>query len=428
MPPVYIIGVGADGLASVRPRLTDIIQGADFLAGGERLLRFVDSRGTGVAPFRQKRFIIKDNLDELAAQLANRRETERCVVLASGDPLFYGAGTFIMRLLGADNVRVEPAVSSMQLAFARAGIPWHHAALASIHGRDLRKVLLPLLGRELIGLFTQDGDSPAAVARFFLQFGLNGYEAVVGENLGADDERVSRYPDLQHLANERFAPLNYLILSRQHHAVSPSEIERNRALVPGVPDQVFARPGEGQEVMTRQEVRSVLLGKLGPTETGDTIWDIGAGLGTVSVELAVLRRDVEIVAVECNPTRVSFLQQNRERFDANNIRIVAGTAPEVLLNETERPRIVFIGGSKEHLPAILDLAHDRLLKGGRLLGNFVTLENLSLVLEKLRLWRWPFDVTEIQVARSDNLAGLTGLRPLRGVFLVCGTKPGAGHE
>jgi precorrin-6Y C5,15-methyltransferase (decarboxylating) len=421
MPPVHIIGVGADGLASVRPRLIDIIQSADFLAGGERLLRFVDSR-------RGQRFIIKDNLDELVAQLAQRRATERCVVLASGDPLFYGAGTLISRLLGSENVRIEPAVSSMQLAFARAGIPWHHAALASIHGRDPRKVLLPLLGRSLIGLLTQDGDSPAAVASFFLQFGLNDYEATVGENLGGADEKVSRYPAMEQLAQERFGPLNYLILSRTNQAVSPSEVERYRALVPGVPDQVFARPSEGREVMTRQEVRSVLLGKLGPTETGDTVWDIGAGLGTLSVEMAVLRRDVEVLAVECDRTRLTFLRHNRERFDANNIRVVAGTAPEVLLNERERPRIIFVGGSKEHLPAILELAQDRLREGGRLLGNFVTLENLTHVLDKLRQWRWPFEITQIQVARGDSLAGLTGLKPLRGVFLVCGTKPGVGHD
>jgi precorrin-6Y C5,15-methyltransferase (decarboxylating) len=144
--------------------------------------------------------------------------------------------------------------------------------------------------------------------------------------------------------------------------------------------------------------------------------------------MAVLRRDVEVLAVECDRTRLTFLRHNRERFDANNIRVVAGTAPEVLLNERERPRIIFVGGSKEHLPAILELAQDRLREGGRLLGNFVTLENLTHVLDKLRQWRWPFEITQIQVARGDSLAGLTGLKPLRGVFLVCGTKPGVGHD
>ena len=223
----------------------------------------------------------------------------------------------------------------MQLAFARAGLSWQHATLATIHGRDLRPNVLPLLGRKLIGLFTQDGDSPAAVARFFLQFELNDYDAFVGENLGAENERISRWTDLQQLTGQHFSPLNYLILKRSQYPLPITEIERHRALAPGVPDEAFARPIEGQEVMTRQEVRSVLLGKVGLTRAGDTIWDIGAGLGTVSVEIAVLRPDVEVVAVERDSARAVFLRQNRQRFDAYNIRVVEGTAPGVL--EPENP-------------------------------------------------------------------------------------------
>jgi len=191
MPIIHIIGVGADGLAGLRPELVQLIRSADFLAGGERHLRLADS-----AP--GQRFVIKDNLGDLLAELSRRHPEQKCVVLGSGDPLFYGVGSLIAGTLGSNQVRIEPAVSSMQLAFARAGLSWQHATLATIHGRDLRPNVLPLLGRKLIGLFTQDGDSPAAVARFFLQFELNDYDAFVGENLGAENERVSHWPDLPH--------------------------------------------------------------------------------------------------------------------------------------------------------------------------------------------------------------------------------------
>jgi precorrin-6Y C5,15-methyltransferase (decarboxylating) len=418
MPVIHIIGIGADGLAGLRPELVQIIRSADFMAGGERHLRLT-GEPSGVGP---RRFIIKDNLGDLLGELSQRHQEQKCVVLGSGDPLFYGVGSLIAGALGSNQVRIEPAVSSMQLAFARAGLSWQHATLATIHGREIRPNLLPLLGRKLIGLFTQDGDSPAVVARFFLQFGLNDYEGFVGENLGAENERFTCRSDLQQLLEQHFSPLNYLILRRTRYPFPIAEIDRNRALVPGVPDDAFARPAEGQEVMTRQEVRSILLGKLGPTQPGDTVWDIGAGLGTVSVEIAVLRPDVEVIAVERDPARAVYLHQNRERFDAYNIRMIEGTAPDALEMEKEKPQIIFLGGSGEHLPAILELVLSRLRSGGRLLANFVTLENLTAFLQKLREWKWPFEITEIQIARSDSLAGLTGLKPHRAVFLVCADK------
>jgi precorrin-6B C5,15-methyltransferase / cobalt-precorrin-6B C5,C15-methyltransferase len=420
MPVIHVIGMGADGLAGLRPELAKLIQSADFLAGGERHLRLAHSANG-------QSFVIKDNLGDLLGELSRRHSEQKCVVLGSGDPLFYGVGSLIAGTLGWQNVRIEPAVSSMQLAFARAGLSWQHAHLATIHGRDLRTHLLPLLGRHLIGLFTQDGDSPSAVARFFLQFELNDYAALVGENLGAVNERITRWENLQELTQQRFAPLNYLILQRTDMAPS-EEIDRRRGLVPGVPDEAFARPSEGREVMTRQEVRSVLLGKIGPTQAGDVIWDIGAGLGTVSVELAVLRNNVEVVAVERDPSRVGYLRQNRDRFDAYNIRIVEGTAPAVLAEEKERPKVVFLGGSGDQLEEILDFVHAKLQPGGRLLANFVTLENLLEFVQKLKAWQWRFDVTEIHIARSDDLAGLTGLKPHRGVFLVGADKPESSDE
>jgi precorrin-6Y C5,15-methyltransferase (decarboxylating) len=311
----------------------------------------------------------------------------------------------------------------MQLAFGRAGVPWQDAALASVHGRALRPTLLPLLGQPVIGLFTQDGGTPAAVARFFAQYGPTNYEAIVGENLGASDERVTRWRDLGELQQQVFSPLNYLVLARGP-GLATETARQNRALVPGVPDAAFARPADGPDVMTRQEARAVILAKLlGPTDAGDTAWDIGAGLGTVAVELAVLRPHLEVLAVERDPRRLDLLRQNRYRFGAYNIRVVEGAAPDALRDESERPRLVFIGGSGGRLGDILDFVAERLCDGGRMVASFVTLEHLALALERLRRWQWPYHVTELHVARSDTLAGLTGLKPQRGVFLLSSDKP-----
>jgi precorrin-6Y C5,15-methyltransferase (decarboxylating) CbiT subunit len=191
-----------------------------------------------------------------------------------------------------------------------------------------------------------------------------------------------------------------------------------------VPDERFAQVTDGPKVLTRQEVRAASLAKCRlSSEAGDTFWDLGAGIGTVAVEMAVLRPQAEVVAVERDPERLALLQQNRERFDTHNVRVVEGEAPDALDSEIERPCRVFLGGSGGRLGDILDLVRQRLVGGGRLVANFVTLEHLTSALQKLRAWNWRTEVTEIHVARSDSLAGLTGLKPQRGVFIVSADKP-----
>lgn len=421
--PIDVIGMGADGPASLRPDQVERIVSADFLAGGARHLgHFPTARG--------ERFVIGNDLAALLAELTRRAPAQRCVVLASGDPLFYGIGTYLVDRAAEFPLRIEPAASSMQLAFARSGVSWEKAALTSVHGRDVRATLLPLLGRPLIGLFTQDARSPAEVARFFCDRGLHEYEARVAENLGTDRERLHRWMPLEALQHQdAFAALNYLILRRTLSAAEIASRQARRALVPGSADEEFLRPDDAPEVMTRQEIRAVALAKLGgPTLPGDTLWDIGSGLGTVAIELAVLRPHCEVIAIERAAERATLLQQNRQRFDAYNVRLVQRTAPEALLDELERPRGVFLGGSGDRLADILDLVHKRLHPGGALVANFVTLEHLMLTWQRLREWGWTCDVTELHVARSDALAGLTSLKPFRGVFIVSARKPESEHE
>jgi precorrin-6Y C5,15-methyltransferase (decarboxylating) len=414
-PPILVLGIGAEGAASLRRELREQVQTADFLAGGARHLELFPER-------RGERFVLKNNLTELTDELRWRLPHQRCVVLASGDPLFFGIGKHLTEQLGLETVQVEPAVSSMQLAFARAGVAWQDAALGSVHGRDLRAVLLPLLGHPLLGLFTDERHSPAAVARFFLERCLEDYEGFVGEGLAATGERLSGWQPLADIAGQTFAPLSYLVLRRQAGSAR-AKVERLRGLVPGVPDAEFSRPEDGPEVMTRSEVRAAILGRLGgPVAAGDTIWDIGSGLGTVAVELAVLRPGVEVVAVERDPQRAAFINQNRMRFETYNVRVVEGEAPGILQGESERPRAVFIGGSGGQLAEMLDLVAARLHGGGVLVAAFVTLEHLALTLDCLRAWGWPAEVTQLQIARGDVLAGLTSLKPLRAVFLVRATK------
>jgi precorrin-6Y C5,15-methyltransferase (decarboxylating) len=412
--PVHILGIGADGIDGLSHRARAALAEATFIAGGTRHLDLVGPRGV-------ETFAITNNLPALAERLKGRGPDERCVVLGSGDPFYYGIGTFLRVRLGTDLFIVEPAVSSMQLAFARFGWPWQLATIASVHGRPLAPTLFPLLGRWVIGLFTQDGSSPAAVAEFFLARGLDDYSACVCEDLGTADERVMHF-DIADLPGRRFRDLNILILSRKesgdcNETGTPLD---NRVSLP--PDDHFARPDAGPVLLTHADVRAVTLGRFHHVLPGP-LWDIGAGLGGVAVGLANRFRDREVVAVERSPVQAEYLRTNRRRFRAWNLKIVEGTAPEALVEE-EPPAGVFLGGSGGRLDPILGLVRDRLRDGGIFVANFVSLENLNRTLERLRDWGWAPSLSQVQVSQGETLAGLTTLAPQRPVWIVGAVKGG----
>jgi precorrin-6Y C5,15-methyltransferase (decarboxylating) len=408
--PVHIIGIGADGLDGLSPRTHRAIAEATFLAGGLRHLALIGSAGA-------ETLAITNNVAELIERLQARQQNERCVVLASGDPMFFGIGHALSEALGHDQILVDPALSSMQLAFARAGVAWHEAAIASIHGRPLARTLLPLLGKRTIGLFTQDGGSPAAVASFFLAHELEDYDAWVAESLGSAQERVTALP-LRELIGRRFADLNVLILKRRSAEMVPQPAASGN--LAGIPDGRYAQPETGPVLLTHSDVRAVTLARFRGLPDGP-IWDIGAGLGGVAIELARAFPEREVVAVERAEEQRTYLAANRKRFAAHNLRIVAGEAPDALGAE-EPPAAVFLGGSGGRLDAILDLTAARIVKGGCLVANFVGLENLSRCLDHLRLEGWTAEVTQIQIAHGQPLAGLTVLAPQRPVWVVRGAR------
>jgi precorrin-6Y C5,15-methyltransferase (decarboxylating) len=412
--PVVIVGVGAEGLLGLSRRVASTVESATFLAGGRRHLERIGPR-----PATREVFVIANNLRGLADRLRGRAADERCVVLASGDPLFYGIGHFLGQELGSDQLVVEPSLSSIQLGFARAGVSWHDAAIASIHGRPLKEALLPLLGKPKIGLFTQDGSSPSEVASFFLDRGLADYEAIVGEDLGACGEILTRCR-LQGLKEKRFGPLNIVILMRDRESLSPGYgIADERGGI--IPDDLFARPETPPILLTHADVRAIVAGRFWGIPEGP-LWDIGAGLGGVAVGLARAFPAREVAAFERSRTQLAYLHANRRRFGVYNLRIVEGTAPGCLEGEDD-PAAVFLGGSGGQLAAILDSVFGRLRPGGTLVANFVALENLGFTLDRLRSAGWPHDVTQVPISRSEDLAGLTALSPLRPVWIVRASPP-----
>jgi precorrin-6Y C5,15-methyltransferase (decarboxylating) len=411
-PKVCVIGISAEGAASLSPGLRQRVEAADVLAGGERHLAYFPY-------FTGERLPIRQALDAWVEQVAVVAGSGRqVVVLATGDPLFYGVGARLVSRLGAERVEIHPHISSLQMAFARIGVSWEDAAWVSVHGRpfdNLRKVL----GRSAkIGVLTDRCCSAEAICRWLAEAEIDEYEVVVLENLGSPEERLVRGRPAE-LIKEIFAPLNVVLLLRRVDWPTPL---RQESTLLGHPEGMFAHRRIGDGLITKTEVRAVTLARLQPLPT-DTAWDIGAGSGAVSIEWARLLTQGIIYAVEREPDTYTQLQANLRRHRAYNVIPVPGEAP-ACLTDLPDPDGIFIGGSGGHLNALLREALSRLRPDGRLVANFVLLEHLHEAQHLAKSMGFETALVWLSVARSRPLAGKTSLEPLTPVVILSVTRGG----
>jgi precorrin-6Y C5,15-methyltransferase (decarboxylating) len=391
---VWVVGItdlGADSLSIEARRILDRAQ---VLCGGERHLAFFPNHPA-------ERFVIKANVDELLERLQG--EKRMTVVLASGDPACFGIGPLLADRLSPERVEIVPNAGSPQLAFARLGIASQDATILSAHGRPLDAIFPAALLAEKVAILTDARNTPAVIARALLDAGDGPRtRAHVFEHLAGDAERHVAGA-LQDLVDQSFAPLNLLVLLRDRPHPWPL----------GLPDEAFVHRGG---MITKAEVRAVSIGRLRLHERA-TMWDVGAGCGSVSIEASGLARRGRIYAVERDSTQLKCLRENRGRFAAGNLQVIAGEAPEAL-RDLPAPDAVFVGGSGGHLPAILHTAMDRLQAGGRIVANFASVEHLTEALAVARGRGWTGEVTQLAVARGAEIAGATRFAALNPVFVA----------
>jgi precorrin-6Y C5,15-methyltransferase (decarboxylating) len=405
---VHIMGVAPDGASSLTSQARRLVSQAELVFGGKRLLQmFPHHPGEKVA--------IKNNLAEVAALIKRNLGRKRMVVLASGDPNFYGIASYLTDKLGKDIVDIIPNVSAMQLAFARIRESWEDAVFVSVHSRPIEDIIETVRLNHKVGIFTDDEHTPAAIARVLLEHGVDGYRAYVCQNLGRKDEKVIE-TDLPGLCQTKSSSLNTLILLRVHPDKPAT------ALCPwlGIPDEEFHQRKPKGGLITKQEVRAVSLAKMRLADES-VLWDIGAGSGAVSIEASFLVRKGRIYAIEKNDTDVAIIKKNLQKFQAPNIEVVHTFAPDNL-GKLPDPTTVFIGGSGGRMEEILDFVSHRLKPGGRIVINVVALENLSAAVDALKARGFVPDVTLVNIARSTSVIELTRFEALNPVFVVMASK------
>ena len=434
---ITIIGITDAGPRSLPPKVLDRVRSAEVLCGGERHLAFFPE-------VRAERWVIQGSpstssgqrLAELVQYLRREAAKKQVVVLASGDPNFYGIGGYLSRHLPKEWIEILPNVTAVQLAFARIKESWQDAAIVSVHGRPIWPIIEVVRKSPKVAIFTDDKNTPGLVAKALLTAGISQRRAVVCEHLDGVQERIVD-TTLEALPDQSFAPLNLLLLldrpqdpgAQEQAEPSPPPLPCPPSPAPvtlGIPDSEFACKGG---LITRQEIRVISLARL-QLKKNSVVWDIGAGSGSLSIEAAQIAREGQVFAAEKDEACIQHILTNCLKFGIppqapdkpSRIHVIQGWAPEAC-RDWPAPDAVFIGGSGGKIGEILDLVFTQLRPNGRLVLNVIMLERLYEVLNRLRAQGWEVEVTQVSISRSKDILNMTRLVPLDPVFIVTAWNP-----
>ncbi|MBI2160288.1 MAG: precorrin-6y C5,15-methyltransferase (decarboxylating) subunit CbiE [candidate division NC10 bacterium] len=402
---IHVVGVGREGVESLTPRALAIVEKAELLVGGQRLL-------DGFPHVPAERVKLGAKVDEVLAAVAARRAERRVVVLATGDPNYFGITRALLRHVPADDLEIVPNVSALQWAFAKAREPWDDATFLTVHGRSTDGLVEAVRGQGKVCLFTDEKNTPSAIARILLDAGLGEYRAILCEDLGGPAERV-RPLSLHELTSVDAHPLNTLILLGP--VVGTPEREPV-AWTPGLPEEVFDQRKPKLGLITKREVRVLSLSRLA-LRPDSAVWDIGAGSGSVSVEAARLAPRGRVFAVEKNAEDVQIVLANVEKFGVPHVTVVHAHAPEGLKRLPD-PDAVFVGGSGGGLSDILAIASARLRPRGRIVVNAITLDTLHEAVSTFRQLGLEHEAILVSIARSKPLLQMMSFEALNPVYIV----------
>ncbi|MFQ4136781.1 precorrin-6y C5,15-methyltransferase (decarboxylating) subunit CbiE [Nodosilinea sp. PGN35] len=416
MTSVHVVGVGLDGRNGLPPRLLALIDQAAVLVGSPRQLSYFP----GVAAEIWVLGDLKATLDRLRHWL-DANPPGVAVVLTSGDPLFFGLGRLLLDTLPAESLTFHPHLSAVQLAFSRLKLPWQGATLISAHGRSPEALTAALRrGDALIAVLTDPTHTPAALGQLILTLELPySYRLAICENLGDDAEAIHRLtPEMA--AHKTFAALNVVVLQRQDEVFAKAE----QLPLIGLPDRAFATFSDRPGLITKRDIRIQILADLDPRPE-QVVWDIGAGTGSVSLEINRLCPTAQVYAIEKTAAGHSLIQQNQRRLGNSRLHPIYGAAPEALA-PLPAPDRIFIGGSGGHLAEILDCCAQRLRPQGRIVLALATLEHTGTVLSWAREAAptpWSLELRQIQVQQGVQVGSLTRWQPLTPITLVTLADP-----
>jgi precorrin-6B C5,15-methyltransferase / cobalt-precorrin-6B C5,C15-methyltransferase len=399
-PWLSVVGIGEDGLAGLAPAGRALVETAEVLVGGTRHLGMVPESGV-------ERLVWERPLDRTIEAITACRG-RRVTVLATGDPLWYGVGVALLRRFPREEMTIVPQPSAFSLAAARLGWPLADCATITLHGRPLDTLRLHLApGRRVLAL-SENGDTPRVVAQLLTGLGWGPSRLTVFGHLGGTNEAIFVH-EAWSWGDRRVADLNTIAI-----ACRGAPGAQALPLLAGLPDGAFEHDGQ----LTKREVRATTLAALAPLP-GETLWDVGAGCGSIAIEWLRAGEGRSAIAIERSPARAALIARNAASLGVPGLQIVARSAPEAL-GGLPQPDAIFIGGGIGE-PGLLPLLWEKLRPGGRLVANVVSAQG------EVRLLDWHTShggaLTRIAVSRAEPFGRHHLWRSLAPITQLSVTKP-----
>ncbi|RLE43745.1 bifunctional cobalt-precorrin-7 (C(5))-methyltransferase/cobalt-precorrin-6B (C(15))-methyltransferase, partial [Candidatus Woesearchaeota archaeon] len=333
---IRVIGAGV-GNTDVNHLIKEHLDWADIFVGGKRFISELK------CPETKEKVIIKGDVRAVLEKIRSAvKLNKNVVVISDGDPLFFGIARGIVQEFGKENVEVYPNITVAQVACARLGVPFEEMGVVSLHGkRSFHQVLSAMMDYNIIGIYTDSASGPKRIADELVKRDIKEFSMTVLEELGTDDEKITEFFDVNDVINNDFSAINFVVLKRN----SPP----GQKIRVGMEDEFYIHEGG---LITKREVRAVSISML-ELDLDSTVWDIGAGCGSVGIECAAVSRRGRIFCIERDKERVLMIKQNVQRAGAYIVEAVHGSAPECLKDLPVADR-AFIGGGLSEGLSILE--------------------------------------------------------------------------
>ena len=415
MNKITIIGIGYKPFDK---KTREIVMGSDVILASKRLLEVF--QGYDEYEVVRDKVSVLNNINETIEFISNNYKTKKIALIASGDPMFSGIGRRAVDEFGKDAVEIIPDLSSIQIAFSRIRVPWDDAFLISLHGgpdpAKRRRLLyelqdIPFLVEKhnKIAILTDRENNPAEIAGVLnlspIAHGLSPM-LYVCERLGYKDEKITEgLPE--EIAGMSFSDPNVVI-------VLSSQSTKSSTITFGLMEDEISH---SRGLITKDEVRAVTIHKLRLPKKG-VLWDVGSGSGSISIEAARLFPGLKVFAIEKNKQQIGNIRENKIRFEASNIEVIEGIAPEAL-KDLPSPDRVFIGGSSGQLEEIISLLTKKIFSG-IVIVNATKIETLAKSIADMHNAGFRVDISQVSVSRTKAVDNGNYLSALNPVFIVKG--------